>query len=577
MSNKTISQVLVDGLVAQGVSQVFGVVGDALNSVTDAIRTTDGIEWIGVRHEEVGAFAAGAQAQITGRIGVCAGTVGPGAVHMLNGLYDAAKSHASVLAIAGQVPLSELNSHYFQEVDNDALFADVAVFNATITHPSQMPRLVEQAIEAAVSRRGVAVLSIPGDVGPIEVDVAPVRVFTGRIRSQADPHAIERAASMIDAAQRVTILAGIGSQAARKQVLDLASRIAAPIVSTLKAKETYDWDNPFDIGQNGLIGNPAAASAFREGQLLLLIGTDFPYRDWFPEAMTTIQIDAVAEHIGRRTNVDLGLVGDAALTLDALLPLLAQKDDRAHLDDHREQFERWNDRQQKLADPSYDESLPGTARRIVDNAEHRIRPEAVAKVVNDLAADDAVFTTDTGMSTVWLSRFVHFREGQRLLGSFNLGSMANAMPQAIGVQALDRSRQVIAFAGDGGFTMLLGDLLTAVSENLPVKIIVFDNHRLGMVKLEQEEAGLPEFGTVLHNPDLAAVATAMGATGIRITDPHDLRSGIERALAHDGPVVVDVLTNADEIIIPSEPSLGQAWGFAIAKIKEAVRSRGDDG
>lgn len=576
MSKKTLSQVLVDGLVTHGVSQVFGVVGDALNSVTEAIRTTDGIEWVGVRHEEVGAFAAGAQAQITGRLGVCAGTVGPGSIHMLNGLYDAAKSHAPVLAIAGQVPLSELNGNYFQEVDNDAVFADVAVFNATITDPSQMPRLVEQAIEAAISRRGVAVLSIPGDVGPIEIDVAPVRVFGGQAHSQADPQAIQQAATMIEAAEKITILAGIGSQSARAQVLELASRVAAPVVSTLKAKETYDWDNPYNIGQNGLIGNPAAAAAFHDCDLLLMVGTDFPYREWFPDDITTIQIDRAADHIGRRTNIDLGLVGDSALTLDALLPLLAQKAERSHLDDHLEQYERWNERQRKLADSSYDESLLGRARGLLDNSEHRIRPEAVAKLVGELAADDAVFTTDTGMSTVWLSRFVQFREGQRLLGSFNLGSMANAMPQAIGVQALDRTRQVIAFAGDGGFTMLLGDLLTAVSENLPVKIIVFDNHRLGMVKLEQEEAGLPEFGTTLRNPDLAAVATAMGATGIRITDPEGLRAGLEQALAHDGPVVVDVLTNPDEIIIPSEPSPGQAWGFAIAKIKEAVRSRGDE-
>ncbi|WP_040495550.1 thiamine pyrophosphate-dependent enzyme [Ilumatobacter nonamiensis] len=576
MSKQSISQVVVDGLVAHGVSQVFGVVGDALNSVTEAIRTTEGIEWIGVRHEEVGAFAAGAQAQITGQIGVCAGTVGPGSLHLLNGLYDAAKSHAPVLAIAGQVPVAELRSNYFQEVDNDAVFDDVAVFTATVTSPDQIPRLVEQAIESAVSRRGVAVLSIPGDIGPMEVDTAPVRVFQGTSRARPDEAAVARAAALLDAADKVTILAGIGSREGRTQVLELAGALAAPIVSTLKAKEIYDWDNPFDLGQNGLIGNPAAADAFRDCDLLLMIGTDFPYREWFSDDVTTIQIDAAADHIGRRTTVDLGIVGDAALTLDALLPRLRGEHDRDHLENLRDSYQEWCDRQTRLTDPTHDETFTGSARAVLDNPEGRIRPEAVAHVIGELADDDAVFTTDTGMSTVWLSRFVRMRSGQRLLGSFNLGSMANAMPQAIGVQALDRSRQVIAFAGDGGFTMLLGDLLTAVSESLPVKIFVFDNQRLGMVKLEQEEAGLPDFGTTLKNPDLAAVATAMGATGIRIEDPADLRDGIERALAHDGPVVVDVLTNPDEIIIPSEPSPGQAWGFTIAKIKEAIRSVGDD-
>ena len=572
----TISQVLVDGLVAQGVTQVFGVVGDALNSVTEAIRTTDGIEWIGVRHEEVAAYAAGAQAQLTGRLGVCAGTVGPGSIHLLNGLYDAAKSHAPVLAITGQVPLAELGSNFFQEVDNDHLFRDVSVFGQTITSPAQLPHVIEQAIEAALSQRGVAVLSIPGDVGPIEVEVPPVRIFANASHSRPDDDLIARAAAMLNEAGKVTILAGIGARDARSDVLALAERLGAPIVSTLKAKETFDWDNPFGVGQNGLIGNPAASAAFEQCDVLLMIGTDFPYRDWYPQGTSVIQIDSVAHHIGRRTAVELGLVGDAALTLTSLVPLVQARSDSDHLDDIVEHYATWNDRQRRLADPAHDDTLVGKARGVLDNPDHRIRPEAVAAVIDELADHDAIYTSDTGMSTVWLSRFVHFKQGQRLLGSFNLGSMANAMPQAIGAQALQPERQVIAFCGDGGFSMLLGDLLTAVAYELAVKIIVFDNGRLGMVKLEQEEAGLPEFGTVLHNPDFAAVATAMGATGIRIDDPAKLRSSMATALATPGPVVVDVLTNPDEIIIPSEPSPGQAWGFAIAKIKEAIRSRGDD-
>ena len=576
MSKPTISQLVVDGLVANGVTQVFGVVGDALNSFTDAIRTTEGIDWIGVRHEEVGAFAAGAQSQITGRIGVCAGTVGPGSLHMINGLYDAAKSHTPLLAIAGQIPLGELNSDYFQEVDNDAVYDDLAVFCATITSPEQMPRLVEQAIEAAISQNGVAVLSVPGDIGSTEVDSRPVRTFATQHAVPAPSDVISEAAAAIEKADKVTLLVGIGAADARAEVLELAERCQAPMVVTLKAKEVYDWDNPYNVGQNGLIGNPAASSAFEDCDLLVMVGTDFPYRDWFPDGTTTIQIDRAATHIGRRTAVDHGLVGDAGLTVASLNERLTRERDSGHLDAQRAHYERWSERQAKLAEPGFDDTVLGAGRSQLDNPTHKIRPEAVAGVINRLADDDAIFTTDTGMSTVWFSRFVHMREGQRLLGSFNLGSMANAMPQALGAQALDRSRQVIAFAGDGGFTMLLGDLITAVSYDLPFKIVVFDNHRLGMVKLEMEEAGLPEYGTQLANPDLAAVATAMGATGIRITDPDDLESEIARGFAHDGPVVFDVLTNPDEIIIPSEPTPGQAWGFAISKVKEFVRSRGDE-
>ncbi|MGA9277006.1 thiamine pyrophosphate-dependent enzyme [Ilumatobacter sp.] len=576
MSDRTISKVLVDGLVAHGVTHVFGVVGDALNSVTEAIRLTDGIDWVGVRHEEVAAYAAGAQAQLTGTLGVCAGTVGPGSIHLLNGLYDAAKSHAPVLAITGQVPLAEIGTDYFQEVDNDHLFRDVSVYNQTIVDGAQVPRVVQEAFDAALAQRGVAVLSIPGDVGPAEVDSEPIRVL-GMPRPAAAPQdEIDKAVAQIDAATNVTILAGIGARNARDQVLALADKLAAPIVATIKAKETFDWDNPFNVGQNGLIGNPAAADAFDDADVLVMVGSDFPYRDWFSDSVPVIQIDLRSDHIGRRAPVAVGLVGDAAATVSILNDLVETKRDRSHLDSVSAKYERWRSRQARLADPAHDDHPIGEVRAELDNPEHRIRPEAVAAIVGRMADDDAVFTTDTGMSTVWLSRFVEMRNGQRLLGSFNLGSMANAMPQAIGAQCSFPDRQVIAFCGDGGFTMLLGDLITAVSCELPVKLIVFDNKRLGMVKLEQEEAGLPEFGTVLDNPNLADVATAMGARGIRITDPDDLESGIRAALAHDGPVVVDVLTNPDEILVPSHPSPGQAWGFAIAKVKEFIRSRGDD-
>ncbi|ADD42467.1 thiamine pyrophosphate-dependent enzyme [Stackebrandtia nassauensis] len=574
---KTVSETLVDGLVGCGITHVYGVVGDALNSVTDAIRRTDGIDWIATRHEEVAAFAAGAAAQLTGRLGVCAGTVGPGAIHLLNGLYDAAKSHAPVLAITGQVPLPELGSNYFQEVDNDHLFRDVSVFNRTITSPGQVPQLIEQAIEAAVSRRGVAVLSLPGDVGPQQVSGKPkVRVFNEPAASVPSDKLLDQAAKLINGRDRVTILAGAGASGARDAVLGLAGSLAAPIVVTLKGKETFDWDNPYQVGQTGLIGNPAAVAALEDCELLLMIGTDFPYRDWYPEGPTVVQIDAVSEHIGRRTRVDLGLVGDAALTVEALAPRLRGNESRRHLDKAVKAFRKWHVGQERLAAPDHDREPVGELRSLVDNPDHHIRPESVALAVNELADDTAIFTADTGMSTVWLSRFVQFRQGQRLLGSFNLGSMANAMPQAIGAATAFPDRQVIAFCGDGGLTMLLGDILTAVRYRLPVKLIVFDNHRLGMVKLEQEQAGLPEFGTVLPNPDLAAVAEAMGAKGIRVTEPGELHKGLAEAFAADGPVLVDVLTNPEEVSVPGKVLPGQAWGFAIAKVKETLRPQAHD-
>ncbi|MFJ5530720.1 thiamine pyrophosphate-dependent enzyme [Streptomyces sp. NPDC093261] len=582
---RTVARVIVDALSELGVRQVFGVVGDALNPLTDAVRTTEGLEWLGCRHEEAAAFAASAQAQLTGTLGVCMGTVGPGSVHLLNGLYDAAKSHAPVLAIAGQVPLAELGSDYFQEVDNDALFNDVAVFRATITSPDQLPQMLETAVRGALGRKGVAVLTIPGDLGEREVSTDRAARFSlNPPVSRPEESAVRKAAELLDQAERVTLLVGRGAHAARKDVLALADRLAAPMVLTLKAKEGFEGDaNPFQVGQTGLIGNPAAAAALQDAGTLLLLGTDFPYRDWYPEGKTVIQVDTEAAHIGRRVPVDLGLVGDTGATVRDLLTHLAAPPagtegarDRTHLEQARARFRHWREGQARLADPAHDKGLIGRVRSSLDNRTHDIRPEALAAVVDRLADDDAVFTSDTGMATVWLSRFVEMRDERRLIGSYNLGSMANAMPQALGAQCLDRERQVVAFCGDGGLSMLLGDLMTLRTHRLPVKLVVFDNRRLGMVKLEQEQAGLPEFGTVLDNPDFAAVATAMGLPGIRVTDPAELEKAVRRAFDTPGPVLLDVLTNPDEVAVPAKPTVEQGWGFAVAKVKEIVRSHGDD-
>jgi pyruvate dehydrogenase (quinone) len=570
----TVAELLIESLAQYGVTSVWGVVGDALNPVTDAIRREDRIEWIGVRHEEVGAFAASAQAQLTGRLAVCMGTVGPGAVHLLNGLYDAKKSRTPVLAICGQVPREEIGSDFFQEVDNDRLFADVAVFSRTVSDISQLPQLIEQAGNAALQEQGVAVLTLPGDVGGLDLpkDTALPRFVESRPRSAPDPSDVQRAASVLNAAGKVTLLVGHGAIPSRSEVLELAGRLAAPMVLTLKAKEGLERDNDHEVGQSGLIGNHATAKAFADCDALLMIGTDFPYREFLPSGKQVIQLDSRGAHIGRRTAVDVALVGDAGLGVQALLPLLEQKDDTSHLDSARSSYAKWRERQQQFLDPAYDHKPKGLLRRKVDNPDVLIRPELLAGAIDRHAAQDAVFTSDTGMATVWLSRFVRMTGTRRLLGSYNLGSMANAMPMALGASALDRTRQVVAFCGDGGLSMLMGDLITAVSHELPVKLVVFDNGRLGMVKLEMEQVGLPEFGTVLHNPDFAKVAEAVGLTGIRVERPHDVDAAVAEALAHDGPVLLDVLTNPDEVAIPPSPTLQQGWGFAIAKSKEFLDS-----
>jgi pyruvate dehydrogenase (quinone) len=473
------------------------------------------------------------------------------------------------------VPLAEIGSEFFQEVNNDVLFQDVSVFCATVSSPGQMPGLLEQAVQSALHERGVAVLTLPGDVGSMDVPKgAEARFATTRQPVVPAPEKLREAAGRIEAAGAVTLLVGIGAREARTEVLALADRLAAPMVLTLKAKDGLEADNPFHLGQTGLIGNPAARKALDAADLLLMVGTDFPYGDWYPKDTETIQIDDRGEHIGRRTSVDLGVVGDARLAVEALLDLVGTKEDRSHLDDARSAFGSWHDRQLELASTEPDDGLVAKVRSTFENPDDRIRPEAVAAAVDAHAAQDAVFTSDTGMSTVWLSRFVTMSGTRRLVGSYNLGSMANAMPQALGAQALDRSRQVIAFCGDGGLTMLLGDLMTAVAYDLPVRLVVFDNGRLGMVKLEQEQGGLPEFGTVLHNPDLAAVARAMGMEGIRVEEPAELHGAVQRALAVDGPVLLDVVTNPDEVSLPPKLTVSDAWGFAIAKSTEVLDSRG---
>lgn len=568
-----IAHMIVSALGDLGVTQVWGVVGDALNPITDAIRDDDRLEWIGVRHEEAAAFAAGAQAQISGTLGVCMGTVGPGSLHLINGLYDAKKSHAPLLAICGQVPSENMGTDFFQEVDNDAVFADVAVYRATVSSPAQMPYLLEQAVNSAMSLSGVAILTIPGDIGAMDAPEGTPRFAPRHAAAIADAGDIAEAVRVLDEASSVAMLVGHGARHARADVLRLADRLAAPMVLTLKAKDGFEGDNPFQIGQSGLIGNPAAHLALHQADALLLVGTDFPYRDWLPHDKLVVQIDTRAEHIGRRVSVSVGVVGDAADAVSRLVEAVEPKTSRSFLDHHRTEFDLWQAAQRRLTDPAHDSTLVGRVRKHLDNPDELIRPEVVAAAIDEAASDDAVFTADTGMSTVWLSRFVGIRDHRRLVGSFNLGSMANAMPQALGIQALDRDRQVIAFCGDGGLMMLLGDLRTAVTYSLPITFVVFDNRRLGMVKLEQEQTGMAEFGTELDNPDIAEVARAMGLHAQRVTRPGDVAEAVRTALAHPGPALLDMMTNPDEVSVPARPTAGQAWGFAIAKLTETLSSR----
>ncbi|WP_236683779.1 thiamine pyrophosphate-dependent enzyme [Demequina flava] len=572
----TVAQGIVKALADHGVGQVWGVVGDALNPLTDAIRTEDRMEWVGVRHEEAGAFGASAQAQLTGRIGVVMGTVGPGSLHLINGLYDAKKSHGPVLAICGQVPTQEIGTDYFQEVNNGRVFEDVSVWNQTLTSPEQLPQMLVQAVSAAYADNGVAVLTIPGDVGDLDLpgNASMPALSAPPASAQPDTEALAAAAKALNGAKTVTMLVGRGAEHSRKETVATAECLQAPMVVTLKGKTGFDGGNDYQVGQAGLLGNPGAIEALGEADALLMVGTDFPYRDFYPDDATVIQIDREARHIGRRVSVDVPVVGDAGEVLAALLPMLDTRDDSKHLDKCRSTYTDWQERQAQVADPDYEDSgLVAKVRSTFDNPDDRIRPEALAAAVDRHAPDDAIFTVDTGMSTTWLARFIEMREGRELLGSFNLGSMANALPQALGAQALDRSRRVVSMSGDGGLMMLLGDLRTAVTYRLPIVVVVFDNASLGMVQLEQQEGGIASFGTGLDNPDFAAVGEAMGLATRRVEDPNDVNGALEWAFAQDGPVLLDVVTNPDEIAVPPNPKAKQAWGYAVAKVTEALESR----
>ncbi|HEY6832764.1 MAG TPA: ubiquinone-dependent pyruvate dehydrogenase [Pseudolabrys sp.] len=563
----TVADQFAKTLADAGVKRIYGLVGDSLNGLTDSLRRQGKIEWIHVRHEEVAAFAAAGEAHLTGDLAVCAGSCGPGNLHLINGLFDAHRSRVPVLAIAAHIPSAEIGSGYFQETHPQDLFNECSHFCELISGANQMPRVLDMAIHAAVSRRGVAVVVIPGDVALQAAEDAQPTKTAGLLPAQpvvapADAD-LDRLATLLNGDGRVTLLCGSGCEGAHDQLLDLAQRLKAPIVHALKGKEHVEWDNPYDVGMTGLIGFSSGYYAMLDCDVLLMLGTDFPYRQFYPRGNVRIaQVDQRGEVIGRRTPVDVGVVGDVRPTIEALLPRLKEKTDSKHLDQAREHYRKTRKDLDELA----------LGRR----GKPPIHPQQVAKAISDLASDDAVFACDVGLPTVWAARYLVMNGKRRLIGSFWHGSMANAMPQAIGAQAAFPRRQVISLSGDGGFTMLMGDFLTLVQHNLPVKVVVFNNGSLGFIEIEQKSSGFLDFGTTLKNPNFAAMAEAVGVRGIRLEDPGDVESGIADALSHEGPVLVDAVVSRMVLPIPPSITVEMAKGFTLYMVKAVMGGRGDD-
>ncbi|MGR6901994.1 ubiquinone-dependent pyruvate dehydrogenase [Glutamicibacter sp. BSL13] len=559
----TVAQNIISQLEVQGVKRMYGIPGDSLNGLTDALRENGRIEWVHTRHEEAAAFAAAAEAEITGELAVCVGSCGPGNLHLINGLYDANRSRVPVLAIAAHIPTEEIGSNYFQETHPTDVFRECSVYVEQVSDASQMPRIMNIAMREAIEKRGVAVLVIAGDVALQDMPrITPRKIAKTEPRVLPSEAEIERAAQVLGGSKKVTILAGAGSAGAHAEVMELADKLAAPVVHALRGKDHISYDNPFDVGLTGLIGFASGYRAIEDCDVLLMLGTDFPYQQFLPEEATTIQVDLRGEQIGRRTKVDIPLVGTVKDTARALSEVLPRSKHRKHLDESTKHFAKTREKLDELATPS----KRGDA----------IHPQYLARLVDQAASEDAVFTADVGSPTVWAARYLSMNGKRRLLGSFNHGSMANALSHAIGAQAVDRKRQSIALAGDGGLTMLLGELLTVKQNGLNVKTVVFNNSSLNFVELEMKAAGYLTYGTALENPDFAAVAEAMGIKGIRVTDSADLPDAVEQMLAHDGPVVLDVLTDRQELSMPPTIKFEQAKGFALFAIKTVMSGRGDE-
>jgi pyruvate dehydrogenase (quinone) len=554
MANPTVAKQLVEMLRAAGVQRIYGVVGDSLNPIVDAVRHTAGIEWVHVSNEEGGAFAAAAEAQVTGQLAVCAGSCGPGNTHLIQGLYDAHRSGAPVLAIASHIQSQEIGMAFFQETHPERTFQDCSYWCEVVT-PKQMPHNLRVAIQTAVGKRGVSVVVLPGDLAAEESGGPTVPSAMVAAPSPVRPSAdqVQALADAINAARTVTLFCGAGCRDAHHEVMQLAGHVLAPVGHALGGKEFIQYDNPYDVGMNGLLGYGAAHKATHEADLLVLLGTDFPYTNFLPQRKTA-QVDADPSHLGRRTPLEVAVHGDVGETIRALLPLLERKTDRTFLESMLRDHAR-------------------TLERVVDAYTHRvekmrpIHPEYVAAQLDELAADDAVFTVDTGMCNVWAARYLTPNGRRRVIGSFRHGSMANALPHAVGAQLGAPGRQVISMSGDGGLAMLLGELITARLHRLPVKIVLFNNASLGMVKLEMMVDGIPDFETDHEPTDFAAVAAGVGIPSMRVEDPRDVRSTLEKGLAEPGPVLMEFVTDPNALSIPPAITGEQIRGFATTATK----------
>jgi pyruvate dehydrogenase (quinone) len=549
---QTVGSDLVEMMIKSGVRNIYGIVGDSANPIIDAIRASQGkLQFINVRNEEAGAFAAGADSQVSGRPTAVIGSSGPGALHLLNGLYDCARNGASVFAIATHIPTTEIGTQYFQETRPDQIFLDCTKYIGYVTSAAQMPRLAELAMQAAILERGVGMIILPGDVAAATIDRPLLEHPIAMERSRVRPldRDLERVAEVIAKSECIAIFGGAGCIDAREEVLQLSQLLNAPIGYTFRGKDILEANNPNGVGMTGLLGWGGAHAAIGECDLLLMLGTDFPYHPFMPEKSTIIQIDEQPSHLGRRAKVDLGLVGDVGETLKALLPLLTKRTDRKFLDKILAIHKKAGDDLQTYV--THQGSGKG------------LRPEMVASAIGNFANDDAIFSVDTGMCNVWGARYIAMRSGQRMLGSFGHGSMANAMPQAIGA-ALGTGRQCIALCGDGGFTMLMGELLTAAELDLPLKFMVFNNSTRGMVRAEMEVAGYVPWGTDVKNPDFGAVARAVGIHGERVEQAEDIEPAVQRALEHKGPALIDFVTDPRALSMPPKVTFEQVRGYALA-------------
>jgi len=561
--NKNISDQLVEILVEAGIQRIYAVTGDSLNHVNAAVHRNGKIKWIHVRHEETAAFAAGAEAQLNG-LACCAGSSGPGHVHLINGLYDAHRSSASVLAIASTLPTKEFGTSYFQETNTIKLFDDCSCYNQVAATPAQLPRMLQAALQHAVHKKGVAVLGLPGDITDLPAVEAETTTILFRNRPVVRPSEKEllQLVALLNSHKKVTIYCGLGAAEAHTEIIQLAEKIKAPVAYSYKAKMAIQYDNPYEIGLTGLLGIPSAYHSMHECELLLLLGTDFPYTPFMPVENKIVQIDIKPETLGRRAKLELGLCGDVKDTLQTLMPMIEMKEDATFLD---LQLKFYKEVKKNLLIYVKDPGKPNA-----------IHPEFVVSIINELAAKDAIFTVDTGMCCVWAARYIDGTGERKMLGSFNHGSMANAMPQAIGAALACPGKQVIAFCGDGGLSMMLGDLMTIIQYKLPVKIIVFNNRTLGMVKLEMEVAGIPDLETEMMNPDFAKIAEGMGMPGITIIDPGEVKPGLEKAFLLEGPVLVTIQTDPNALAMPPKLEFDQMKGLTLYMGKMMLSGRMDE-